>query len=158
MTINQFKGEYAFLSNFYTAPFTLCGILYPTIEHFYQSQKMYHKKDKVAVLSSKTPAEAKKIGRKLLMRPDWTDDRKIYYMRIGLLLKFENNFPLMIKLLDTKDSELVEGNYWHDNFWGKCECPICQSLFYENRLGLLLMEIRSFFRGVTLYNTNRRVI
>jgi len=152
MIINQFKGEYAFLSNFYSSPFTLCGITYPTVEHFYQSQKMHHKKDKVSILSCKTPTEAKKLGRKFPMRPDWTDARKMYYMRIGLLLKFENNFPLVVKLLNTENVELIEGNHWHDNFWGKCTCNICQNLFYENRLGMLLMETRDFFRGVALHN------
>ena len=157
MTISQFSGDYAFLSNFYLSPIYLCGIFYPTAEHLYQSQKALHKKDKVAILGCGTPAEAKKLGGKLTMRPDWTDAVKVYYMRIALLMKYSQNYPLMIKLLETGEEELVEGNQWHDRFWGKCECDICQSLFCENRLGMLQMEMRGFFKGVTLHNT-REVI
>jgi len=153
MTISQFRGEHAFLSNFYPSPMYLCGLYYPTAEHLYQSQKMLHKKDKVAIIGCDTPAEAKKLGRKLTMRPDWTDAVKVYYMRMALLMKYSQNFPLMIKLLETEEEELVEGNMWHDRFWGRCGCNMCQSLFYENRLGMLQMELRRFFRGVTLHNT-----
>ena len=46
------------------------------------------------------------------------------------------------KLLSTKDRELIEGNFWHDNFWGDCSCKKCQDIEGGNRLGKLLMEIR----------------
>ena len=152
MTISQFRGDYAFLSNHYPSPIYLCGIHYSTAEHLYISQKMLHKKDKVAIIGCETPAEAKKLGRKLTMRPDWTDAVKIYYMRIALLMKYSQNYTLMIKLLETGEEELVEGNLEHDRFWGKCECDMCQNLFCENRLGMLQMEMRGFFKGVTLHS------
>lgn len=37
--ITEFDGKYAFLSNFYHAPFTYDGIEYPTNEHFFQAMK-----------------------------------------------------------------------------------------------------------------------
>jgi len=118
---------------------------------------MFYKKDKIVIIGCETPFEAKKLGGKLTMRPDWTDAVKIYHMRIALLMKFSQNYPLMIKLLETGEEELVEGNLWHDRFWGKCECKICQSLFYENRLGMLHMELRRFFKGVTLHKIRREL-
>jgi len=45
-------------------------------------------------------------------------------------------------LLDTGSQELVEGNVWHDNFWGNCTCSKCPEPG-ENHLGKLLMKIRS---------------
>ena len=45
-------------------------------------------------------------------------------------------------LLQTGDEELVEGNYWHDVYFGVCSCPKCGNKG-ENHLGKLLMKIRS---------------
>jgi len=47
-------------------------------------------------------------------------------------------YPTMTKaLLSTGEVELIEGNYWHDRFWGVCQGQ------GENHLGRLLMQIRS---------------
>lgn len=52
------------------------------------------------------------------------------------------------KLLRTADRPLVEGNTWHDNFWGKCSCRKCGLLVQnggleqENWLGKLLEVVR----------------
>lgn len=48
-------------------------------------------------------------------------------------------------LLDqTKGEQIIEGNIWHDNFWGNCSCnkrPECVKEG-KNHLGMLLMKIR----------------
>lgn len=45
--------------------------------------------------------------------------------------------------------ELIEGNYWHDTYWGVCEGV------GENHLGKLLMEIRNeLYIGKYGSNTN----
>ena len=63
-------------------------------------------------------------------------------MKAGLQEKFKN--PVLAKkLIDTGDTELIEGNYWHDNFWGKCSCEKCKNKPKANTLGILLMDIRS---------------
>jgi hypothetical protein len=49
----------------------------------------------------------------------------------------------MEKLLETKNAELIEGNIWHDNFWGSCECSRCNHKPGKNMLGRLLMEYRA---------------
>lgn len=48
----------------------------------------------------------------------------------------KKNSELGNKLEATGDSLLVEGNWWHDTFWGVCNG------FGENNLGKLLMKIR----------------
>ena len=35
-----------------------------------------------------------------------------------VLAKFQQNDNLRFRLLDTSDNKLIEGNTWHDTFWG----------------------------------------
>lgn len=37
--VNRFAGIYEFLSNFYPAPVTLDGVVYPTVENAFQAAK-----------------------------------------------------------------------------------------------------------------------
>lgn len=69
---------------------------------------------------------------------DWNSVKKYILMKELLKKKFDNAHPdLQQKLLATKDEELVEGNTWKDTCWGVCNGV------GQNRLGKLLMEIRS---------------
>jgi predicted NAD-dependent protein-ADP-ribosyltransferase YbiA (DUF1768 family) len=54
------------------------------------------------------------------------------------------------KLLATGEEILVEGNTWHDNFWGRCSCRNCRGKGV-NHLGQLLME-----RRAALHRAQRR--
>ena len=56
--------------------------------------------------------------------------------------KFKNP-SLRERLLKTDECELIEGNYWHDNFWGMCTCDHCKDKAKHNHLGKLLMKIRN---------------
>ena len=71
--ILEFKGEYAFLSNFYYAPFILETITYSTVEHYFQAQKAIDSIDFKRILSTNSPGEAKAIGRKIKIRSDWDE-------------------------------------------------------------------------------------
>ena len=61
--------------------------------------------------------------------------------------KFYQNPELLQKLIDTGDEELVEGNTWHDNFWGNCTCEKCRDIPGENHLGKILMDIRKKYKN-----------
>jgi predicted NAD-dependent protein-ADP-ribosyltransferase YbiA (DUF1768 family) len=50
--------------------------------------------------------------------------------------KFEQNYDLAKKPIDTGQAELIEGNTWHDYVWDVCNGQ------GQNRLGKILMEIR----------------
>jgi predicted NAD-dependent protein-ADP-ribosyltransferase YbiA (DUF1768 family) len=62
-------------------------------------------------------------------------------MEWGIREKFKNQ-KLAQDLLETGELELIEGNNWHDNFWGSCSCPKCGSGGL-NYLGKILMRIRA---------------
>ena len=139
--IKFFDGEYAFLSNYYDSPFTYEGIEYKTNEHFFQAMKSYSIEERQAIAAADTPGQAKRMGRKVTLRPDW-EEIKDEVMLLGLRLKF-CNIELREKLRATGDKYLEEGNTWHDNTWGACCCPECAKKKKENRLGKLLMQVRS---------------
>lgn len=138
--IVEFENEYAFLSNFYPSPFIHDGIEYPTVEHFFQAAKTLDIQKRKAIAAAKTPGLAKRMGRSVQLRSDW-EKVKVYYMELGLRLKFANK-DLAEKLLATGDEELIEGNWWCDQTWGSCNCPKHIRTPGRNLLGILLMELR----------------
>lgn len=143
--INQFRGKYYFLSNFYISPFLVDNIEYQTAEHFFQSHKTLHKDEFNWILESRTPSIAKSRGRKVTLRDDW-ENMKNRIMLEGLYYKFSQNLVLKQSLLDTNNYHLIEGNYWHDNYWGDCYCVKCNNIKGKNKLGILLMNLRTNFR------------
>ena len=147
MTILQFKGEHAFLSNFYPCTIHFEGETYPSVEHAYQAAKTKLYAERMFVRESITAAVAKKRGKTATLREGWSDMR-VPVMRALLREKFK--LPgLGQRLLDTDNEELVEGNWWGDHFWGRVAGGEEDG---ENWLGLLLMEIRAELRGNDLRN------
>ena len=67
--------------------------------------------------------DVKKIGKIVKIRSDW-NEKKLGFMEWGVREKFKD-INLADELLSTGDLELIEGNNWHDVFWGKCSCPKC---------------------------------
>lgn len=153
--ITSFKDEYEWLSNFSPSRLEYDGIIYPTNEHYYQAMKATRNQEmwigsgverrcvniRKHIAALPTPGQTKRVGKKLALRPDWKEI-KVEVMRVGLKMKFD--IPeLRTKLLATGNRVLVEGNYWHDNFWGECTCEKCKATQKaENWLGKLLMERR----------------
>ena len=138
--IDRFTKEsgYEFLSNFYPSTVRFEGVLYPTCEHAYQASKTNDKSVREYIRVAKTPAEAKKRGQSIVVRPDW-NDVKIGIMRFLIREKFENPF-LRPALLSTGDAELILNNKWNDKFWGVCRGS------GENWLGKILMDERRRIR------------
>ena len=136
--IDKFDGDYAFLSNFYYSPFMFQGRQYPTVEHFFQAHKAKTYEDFISVLVEPSPKGAKQVGRKIKMREDW-DAVKDTIMLEGLRAKFSIK-GLREKLLATGDEELIEGNHWHDTYWGVCNG------IGKNKLGKMLMQVREEIR------------
>ena len=137
-TISKFSGKYSFLSNMFDSFVMYEGRRYPCAECAFQSAKSFDEYDKLQFLIC-DGREAKKLGRKVSLRPDW-ESVKVDVMYKILKSKFQN--PELSKLLlETGDCELIEGNTWGDQFWGVCKGV------GENNLGKLLMKVREELHG-----------
>ena len=145
--ITEFDGKYAFLSNFFYAPFVYDGIIYPTNEHFFQAMKTLDQEKRKQIAEAKTPGAAKRMGRQVQLREDW-EEVKYTAMRVGVERKFDAHPELANKLISTGDAILIEGNSWHDNTWGSCFCPKCAAIAGKNWLGEILMEKRKELKEV----------
>lgn len=143
--ISRFKGEFDFLSNFYTSPFVWKGFCWPTVEHAYQAAKAKFSEDTWTIRTAKTPFSARRLGRAVEIIDNW-DEVKIDIMIELVCLKFEYNPTLRDKLLATFPAKLKEGNYHHDNFYGSCSCQDCLLEVGKNMLGTILMEVREDIR------------
>lgn len=143
--IDQFKGEFRFLSNFSPAKVSIAEDdfpeVYPSVEHAFQAAKTLSRKERDTIREAPTPGKAKRWGQILTLRPGW-EDIKVNVMRDLLWRKFNDDPRLRAKLLATEDVELVEGNTWGDEFWG----VDLKTGAGENHLGKLLMETRTKIR------------
>lgn len=146
--IDSFEGEYSFLSNFYPCTVVIDGQMYASSEHYYQAMKFADESTRRLVQYAPTPGQAKRVARGFLARADW-DDVRVDVMRRALESKFRDGTSIASKLLNTGGSMLLEGNNWHDNFWGNCSCPACHEIYGRNMLGKLLMERRTALANLT---------
>lgn len=144
--ILYFSGEYEFLSNYYdSCPVTYNGLTYRNSEAAYQAQKS----DSAIIrflFTDMSPDEAKQLGKSTDLVPDW-DERRVTVMREVVHAKFEQHPELATRLAATGDEILVEGNNWHDNYFGDCQCPNCRQIPGRNWLGRILMEERELWKG-----------
>lgn len=139
--ISGFRGVYSFLSNFYPAPVSYMGQVYANSEAAFQAQKTFSTKEQqqFTIFRMHNPAEAKKRGKHLTLRPDW-DTVKVRLMYEICMCKFLQNPELRQALLKTEDCILIEENKWGDNFWGTINGS------GENQLGQILMDVRAKLR------------
>jgi len=144
--IDNFRDANFFLSNFYPAPMVYDFIFYPTSEHAFVAQKTTDELIRLRIARLPTPGMAKTAGRELQLRPNW-EEKKDAIMASILEVKFQDP-TLRAKLLATAPAHLIEGNHWHDNYWGICRCESCFG--YEsgmNKLGYALQELRAKLAG-----------
>lgn len=142
-TIQSFRGKHFFLSNFYPCNVEINGETYQTAEHYYQSQKATSDVVRKAIATVPDAKMAKKLGRNIVIRPDW-DDVKDDVMLTALRAKF--SIPELAKMLvDTGNAIIEESNSWGDTYWG-IDSDTGKG---QNKLGKMLMRIRDeIHRGV----------
>lgn len=148
--INHFFGPHRFLSNFFPCHVHYGGKLYYSVEHAYQSAKCMYAPVREVIRLCSSAGEAKAIGTYATMRPDWSPEvrRRIMYQ---LLQEKFSQQPQRGMLIRTGIEPLVEGNNWHDNFWGACTCKGCSDNILNpkhNWLGRMLMTVRESLQGV----------
>lgn len=137
--INNFRGKYFFLSNFYMAPVIWDGSHFTNNEAAFQSAKLTSRIKRNELFSEADPRTAKRLGRKVQLRPDW-EEVKYDIMYEIVKAKFTQNEDLKEKLLATGDEYLEEGNNWGDKVWGTVNGE------GENNLGKILMRVREELR------------
>jgi ribA/ribD-fused uncharacterized protein len=111
----------------------LDGLVYSTTEHAYQAAKTTNMAERRAVRKCATPGDAKRMGRKITLRPDW-DEIKLRVMRDLQVQKYSKE-PYKSLLKGVRGAFIEEGNTWGDTFWGVCRGK------GRNELGKILMEV-----------------
>lgn len=133
--INNYRGYYYFLSNFYPCKFEWEGRMWRSVEHAFQAAKTSHPYTRDAIQATKTAVEARVMGHNVRPLPfDW-EDRKVAIMTELLKAKFSQNPNLQNRLEKTKNKLLAEMTI-NDPYWNVTPSG------GKNVLGKTLMGIR----------------
>ena len=147
--IRNFHGEFEFLSNFADCPIFYLGMYFNSTEAAFQAAKTHVFKERLTIQMANTPGEAKRLGRRVTLRPDWEQVKDDVMLDL-LRLKFTKGSHLADRLDATGHAILVEGTTWHDQYWGVCVCPKHKGIG-RNILGQLLMQVRMENMGYPPY-------
>ena len=90
--IIQFRGKYVFLSNFYGIEFMYKGHKFFNSEQAFHWEKAEDEESKNLILSTSSPIDAKKFGRKCKCDVEKWDKNKFDIMEQILIAKFSNTF------------------------------------------------------------------
>jgi len=133
---------YGCFSNYSRHSFDVDGVVWGTVEHYFQAQKFAGTPHEEAVKLAKTAHIAKMMGndRARPLRPDWIQVKNDV-MRRAVLRKFETYADIRAVLLSTGAEVIVEDSPY-DYYWG---CGANRT--GRNMLGLILMETREILRG-----------
>ncbi len=140
---NNDEPYYQF-TNFFELPgsllYEICGEMYPTTEHYFQSKKFVDPSLKVQVLKTKTPREAFSTARGLnsYKIPNW-EQAKDQFMREALVAKFSVE-DLQLLLYFSGNAKIFEHTE-NDNYWADGGFEINGQ--GKNMLGTMLMELRN---------------
>lgn len=136
--IDQFKGEYEFLSNSYPSKINYEGITYLNAEAAFQAQKCRDPKSKLKfarLSASKARAKANQLD----IVDNWEEIQEEIMAKV-LKAKFnannEDGMELVEKLIATDGLLLINNNTYMDEYWG------IYNGNGKNMLGVLLMELR----------------
>lgn len=144
--IKEFKNQYFFLSNFYECPIYYNKLVFCNAEAAFQAQKVIDEKEQYKFINLNA-SQARKLGKTIVLRKDWEEVKDNIMYEI-VKRKFTVNKELQQKLIDTKDEELVEGNWWHDTYWGIDS----KTGIGKNKLGKILMKVREEVKSSNAIN------
>lgn len=140
MSIDFYKefGELGYLANYSSYGFTVDGIYYPTVEHYYQASKFTDPSLIQKILACKSPKEASVIGRDPKnQRIPHFKEIKNQKMEEGIYYKFQQNKDIRCRLLETRNQEIREMSV-KESYWG-----VGPNQDGENVIGKILMKVRS---------------
>jgi ribA/ribD-fused uncharacterized protein len=150
------RADFGFLSHFHPSPMVLDGEVWPTAEHWYQTQKSFDLDYRAAIRACATPGQAKRLAsfpiapRKdrgswflahgAVPRPDWGEVKGDLMRRVDRA-KYTQNPGLAARLLATGDAPIIEDSP-HDAYWG-----VGRDGLGENWAGRIIMEVRESLRA-----------
>ncbi len=148
-------GKFCF-SQWYTSPFRVNDITYPTAEHWMMASKALLFSDKEIfekIIKSETPKEAKDLGRQVAGYDEkiW-NEHKYDIVRLGNIHKFSQHRDCADYLLKTDNKIIVEASPV-DTIWGiglsqdSKDIDNPHNWRGENLLGFALMETRDFLKN-----------
>lgn len=145
--ILEFRGETKWLSNFFGGEVVHEGLRYRNAEAAFQAAKNLDKSARVP-FTKMSASEAKAAGGKngiVKLRDDWEKikDQVMYDITLDKFIRNESSRKLLLK---TEDAPLEEGNHHGDKIWGTVDGV------GENRLGKILMKVRSKLQSVGEYS------
>lgn len=135
--IDEFQGDYEFLSNFYECPVSYNGMNFRNSEAAFQAMKC-RTRNEALPFQEYTASKSKRCGRHVTLRSDW-EQIKLRVMEEIVRAKFTQNPSLAEKLIATGNADLIEGNTWNDTYWGMDAATKSGA----NHLGIILMKVRS---------------
>ncbi len=154
---NQFNeelGKFCF-SQWFVAPFTADGIVYPTAEHWMMAQKALLFNDQEAyhkIIAAQKPGEAKDLGRTVRNFDETLWNAKRYEIVVqGNIHKFTQHLAMAEYLIGTGDRILVEASPV-DAIWGvglaadSNKIKDVDAWRGLNLLGFALMEVRDYLK------------
>lgn len=158
--VPEFRGDFFFLSNYDVhVPFPWRNGTFYSGEQAFAFAKTLYVADGIGktalaksigeqILGTKSPGEAKKLGRRAPLDLDtWDGGHKVQIMREIVRAKFKGVPGYGGKLVNTGAMMLVEGNDWGDSFWGRCLDKSTGQMVGLNTLGVILMEERGRWLG-----------
>lgn len=109
-------------------------------EALYQAGKFLHIPELASRILKLTPSASKKEARKnkSLINENFFGTAQVRLMEYVIARKLECNPYVMEFLAKLGNRLIVEGNHWHDNFWGDCTCNQHRSYSGKNTLGFIL--------------------
>lgn len=134
------KDEFGEFSNWYYSQFDLDGKTWRTSEHRYMYKKTTDKDEAQKIWKAKTPAEAKRLGRKVRLRSGW-EGMKFNIMVEACYAKFSQNLELKELLLST-DNRPIHENCADPEWGGGPNFPKGKDL-----LGKALIKVRDMLRN-----------
>lgn len=134
--IDQFQGEYAFLSMKAPGEITIDGFTYKNIAAGYYALSVADElREQFEYINAK---KARKLYKEL-PHSDLTEDDLYRVVKV----KYEQNTEFRSKLLETAPMEIIyDTTGSHDNFLGRCRCDECRDKEHKNVYGKILMRVR----------------
>lgn len=146
MQIEEFRGSYEYMSNFYPCSIEFKGLMYKNAEAAYQAQKCKNEEDKLR-FTEYSGMQAHVEGRKVDIVDNW-NDIKVSIMQDVIRAKFTQDDWCKKRLMALQPGTLIiNGNNKGDMFWGMD----AKTKEGPNLLGMCIMKVRDVFVEAGLY-------